>query len=328
MSIGEALAGSRREAGLTITDVSRRTRIRETIITGIEGDDYSACGGDFYARGHIRSIARVVGVDPEPLIREYDTALLEPEPAEEEDDITEPVPVIRRLGPRRPNWTAALGLALVVILGFVAYHLLTGSRHAAGAAPGRTHPAAHRHPRPASSRPASSRPAPSRSPSPSSSPSRPATTPAAAAASLSPAGATAFEPFSGQGDDSGGASLAVDGKPSTAWHTDWYTTARLGNLYPGTGLLVNMGRPVTITAVQITLGSARGADFQLRVGNAPSMAALAPVAGATNAGGVVNLRLAAPAHGRYVLIWFTSLPPDASGTYQASVYDIRLEGQP
>jgi hypothetical protein len=25
------------------------------------------------------------------------------------------------------------------------------------------------------------------------------------------------------------------------WHADWYTTARFGNLYPGTGLLVDMG---------------------------------------------------------------------------------------
>ena len=73
MSIGDALAQARSQAGLTITQVSQRTRIRETIVRGIEHDDFSACGGDFYARGHIRSIARVVGVDSEPLIHEYDT---------------------------------------------------------------------------------------------------------------------------------------------------------------------------------------------------------------------------------------------------------------
>ena len=72
MSIGEALAEARREVGLTVAQVSQRTRIRQTIIRGIEGDDYSVCGGDFYARGHIRSIAKVVGADPGPLIREYD----------------------------------------------------------------------------------------------------------------------------------------------------------------------------------------------------------------------------------------------------------------
>jgi cytoskeleton protein RodZ len=74
MSIGAELAGARRKAGLTIAEVSQRTRIREAIVRGIERDDFSACGGDFYARGHIRAIARVAGVDPEPLVREYDDA--------------------------------------------------------------------------------------------------------------------------------------------------------------------------------------------------------------------------------------------------------------
>src|SRR5262249_14496091 len=53
--------------------VSVRTRIRQAIIRKIEEDDYSTCGGDFYARGHIRAIAKAVGTDPEPLIQEYDT---------------------------------------------------------------------------------------------------------------------------------------------------------------------------------------------------------------------------------------------------------------
>ena len=57
MNTGEALTEARRGAGLTVAQVSQRTRIREAIITGIEGDDYSPCGGDFYARGHIRAIA-------------------------------------------------------------------------------------------------------------------------------------------------------------------------------------------------------------------------------------------------------------------------------
>src|SRR5260370_32575731 len=72
VSIGESLAGARRQAGLTVTQVSQQTRIRESIIRDIEQGDFAACGGDFYARGHIRSIAGAVGTDPAPLISEYD----------------------------------------------------------------------------------------------------------------------------------------------------------------------------------------------------------------------------------------------------------------
>jgi len=62
------------------------------------------------------------------------------------------------------------------------------------------------------------------------------------------------------------------------------------------------------------------------LGPGRALSDLPPVASATGAGGRVDLRLARPAHGRYVLIWFTRLPPDTPGTFQASIYDVRLEG--
>jgi hypothetical protein len=61
----------------------------------------------------------------------------------------------------------------------------------------------------------------------------------------------------GTGDDPQDAHLAIDGLRGTAWHSDWYTTPGFGNLYPGTGLIVDMGRPVTVTAVRVTLGAAQ-----------------------------------------------------------------------
>ena len=72
MNIGGTLAQAREAAGLTVADVSARTRIRTPLIRAIEQGDFGQCGGDFYARGHIRAIARVVGVDSRPLIAEYD----------------------------------------------------------------------------------------------------------------------------------------------------------------------------------------------------------------------------------------------------------------
>src|ERR1039457_4145129 len=186
VSIGEALAEARRQAGLTVTEVSQRTRVRAAIITGIEADDYSACGGDFYVRGHIRSIARAVGADPEPLILEYDAARLGPHAIGE--DITEPVTPIRVRERRGLNWTAVLGLALAVGLGFLAYHLLSGSSQATGAAAAaRAHPATH-HPASHAGPPPSPAPSPSATPSPSPTPT------AVPARALRPASAAAFGP--------------------------------------------------------------------------------------------------------------------------------------
>jgi transcriptional regulator with XRE-family HTH domain len=124
VSIGDTLAEARRQAGLTVTQVSQRTCIRETIIRGIERSDYSACGGDFYARGHIRSIARAVGADPELLVREYDQTHGAPQ-AITAADIFEPATPIRIRERRRPNWSAAMVVALAMLVGFVVYHLVS-----------------------------------------------------------------------------------------------------------------------------------------------------------------------------------------------------------
>jgi cytoskeletal protein RodZ len=314
VSIGEALADVRRRAGLTVAQVSDRTGIRETVITGIEGDDYSACGGDLYVRGYIRSIARAIGADPQPLIRQYEAAQLGPPAMPDEAD--EPVTPASMHERRLLYWIALPTLTLGVLgVYFAAFHFLAGWPPATNAASPARAPAVAHHP--GHSKQATTAAAPTT-----------ATPDAAAARTLTPVSAAAFSPSgAGQGDNPALAPLATDANPTTAWHTDWYANAHLGNLYPGTGLLVDLGRPVTITAAQLTLGTARGASFQLRVGAAPALADLPPVAHAANTGGVVRLRLITPAHGRYLLIWFTSLPPDPAGTFQASVYNIRLEGR-
>lgn len=142
MSIGDALAEARRQTGLTITQVSQRTCIRETIIRGIERNDFSACGGDFYARGHIRSIARAVNVEPEPLIREYDATQGAPQ-AITAADVFEPSTPIKIKDRRRPNWSLAMLVALAAIVGIATYHFLSAPAKTSPVAQGRPPAAAH-----------------------------------------------------------------------------------------------------------------------------------------------------------------------------------------
>lgn len=70
--IGPEVQAARDRLRLTIDQVSDRTRIRPHVIEAIEVDDFSPCGGDFYARGHLRTIARVLGIDAGPLVASYD----------------------------------------------------------------------------------------------------------------------------------------------------------------------------------------------------------------------------------------------------------------
>ncbi|WP_327288399.1 helix-turn-helix domain-containing protein [Streptomyces sp. NBC_01198] len=130
-SVGHALAQARIAAGLSIDEVSTSTRVRVPIVQSIEQDDFSRCGGDVYARGHIRTLARAVGLDPEPLIAQY---------AAEHGTEVEVAPVAPvyssekiRSEPRRPNWTAAMVAAIVAVVGFVAYTAVTGGNDGNGA---------------------------------------------------------------------------------------------------------------------------------------------------------------------------------------------------
>jgi cytoskeletal protein RodZ len=328
VSIGATLAAARRRAGLTVSEVSQRTRVTEPIIRDIEQDDYAACGGDFYARGHIRAIAHAVGEDPSPLIDEFDStwrSAAEITAAE----VFSPAMPLRKRERRRVRWTAFLAALVLAVLGFASYKFVSGvgrAQPAAAASPRPSPPGGHTNPSASVAVQGSSAQASATQASPTASSPASSASPAAVQA-LAPASVAAFGPAGlADGDDPQRAALAIGGNPGQPWISQWYATARFGALKNGTGLLLDMGRPVTVASVRLSLTSHSGADIQLRAGSKPVPAWLPQVASASNAGGTVRLRPGTPAHVRYVLIWFTKLPPDNAGTYRASVYRITVQG--
>jgi len=72
VSVGRRLCAARAARGLTLEDVSRATRIRVPVLVALETDDFAVLGAAVYARGHIRSVAGLLEVDPAPLLAEYD----------------------------------------------------------------------------------------------------------------------------------------------------------------------------------------------------------------------------------------------------------------
>jgi cytoskeletal protein RodZ len=123
-SIGRALRQARIARGLTVDDVSTATRVRIAIIHAIEADDFTPCGGDVYARGHIRTLARAVRLDPAPLIEQFEAThggRPAPTPAA-------PLFEAERIRPERrgPNWTAAMVAAIVAVIGFVGFTAVKG----------------------------------------------------------------------------------------------------------------------------------------------------------------------------------------------------------
>ncbi len=128
--IGPELAGARTRLGLTVDELAERTRIRPHVIESIEVDDFIPCGGDFYARGHIRTLARVLGKDPEPLLGQFEaryaTAPITARMVFEAELATGLTGTIRGTGVGGPHWGLLIGVVLVLVLAWSGVRLFAG----------------------------------------------------------------------------------------------------------------------------------------------------------------------------------------------------------
>nr|WP_253945323.1 helix-turn-helix domain-containing protein [Nocardioides sp. zg-DK7169] len=136
--IGPELAAARTRLGLSVDQLAERTRIRPHVIESIEVDDFTPCGGDFYARGHLRTLARVLGTDAAPLLAEYDAkyadAPISPRRVFEAELATGVHGGIR--GTRGgPNWSVLVAAVMVLVLAWSVARLVMDSPSTLNEAP-------------------------------------------------------------------------------------------------------------------------------------------------------------------------------------------------
>src|ERR1019366_7389542 len=213
------------------------------------------------------------------------------------------------LARRRPSMARTVvivALTLVVMAGIVAATTPLWHRHPSGAASAARSHAAHKQ--------------------------------TAAVTVLTPVAASGYDPLTSPANDpynenSQLAKYAIDGNPGSAWDSQEYDSASFGNLKTGSGLILDLGRQARLSSITVVFGSSPGANVQIKVGSSEARSAaalnsLTTVAQATNVSGSYTFTTPSAATGRYVLIWFTSLPPDpgASGKYMAQVSDVIVHG--
>ena len=93
-----------------------------------------------------------------------------------------------------------------------------------------------------------------------------------------------------------------------------------------------MGKQVSLSSVQVTFGPTAGANVAIEVGNSNAisptgLASFTKVAKRKHLdGGTQTFQTSSTAKGRYVLIWFTKLPPNNAGQFQAFVYNVVVRG--
>jgi cytoskeletal protein RodZ len=72
MTLGEFLQKAREDAGISIDELAHIVNLRPGLIRAMESNDFLPCGGDTYARGHIRNISQATGSNAKELLAMYD----------------------------------------------------------------------------------------------------------------------------------------------------------------------------------------------------------------------------------------------------------------
>lgn len=116
MSLGALIAKSRTDARLSIEDLAKATNIPPTLLRDMENNNFAKCGGETYARGHLRNMAAKLGVNERIFLDLFETEVTAPaKPVREllkQNNVTMPYQE-----PKRISWKVlAAGSAAALVL--------------------------------------------------------------------------------------------------------------------------------------------------------------------------------------------------------------------
>lgn len=151
-SVGAALREARTRLGLGVADVANRLKFAPRQIEALEADDFARLPEITFVRGFVRSYARLLQLDPIPLLAALPGAVVQPAPSAASTLAEVPFP--NSYSARKPNiiWLAA---ALAVAAALALFAWLHGNAPSAPKAPKAPHVAT---PAPAAALPAAALP--------------------------------------------------------------------------------------------------------------------------------------------------------------------------
>ncbi|MEO8186007.1 MAG: RodZ domain-containing protein, partial [Burkholderiaceae bacterium] len=119
---GARLAAQRERAGLSVTDIAATLRLHPNQVRAIEQEDLTRLPALAYVRGFIRSYARVLSLDPEPLLSDLN-AKLAPVRESVVDGMAADFAAARAAGRERmfPQWAIGIALVILVALGVIGW---------------------------------------------------------------------------------------------------------------------------------------------------------------------------------------------------------------
>ena len=109
------LTKARKDAGFSIDDLSDATNIRGALLREMEADEFTNCGGETYARGHLRNIAKKLNIDAQPLLDAYESE--QGQSVRSIQDLWVENSLMEEPGePRKVSWKVLAGISIASLL--------------------------------------------------------------------------------------------------------------------------------------------------------------------------------------------------------------------
>jgi cytoskeleton protein RodZ len=119
-SVGEELAHARAALGFSIADVAQQLKFSARQIEALEQGRFEQLPTGTFARGMVRAYARLLKLDPEPLVQRIAGRVATADNATVAASVRRPIPIIDPA--RRTNLIyAALSLAILAVIGGVVF---------------------------------------------------------------------------------------------------------------------------------------------------------------------------------------------------------------
>jgi cytoskeleton protein RodZ len=122
------LTKARKDAGFSIDDLSDATNIRGALLREMEADEFTNCGGETYARGHLRNIAKKLNIDAQPFLEVYESE--QQQSVRSIQDLWVENSLMEEPGePRKVSWKvlAGISIASLLVIGLAQVFFSSGS---------------------------------------------------------------------------------------------------------------------------------------------------------------------------------------------------------
>lgn len=118
LSAGAVLAAAREDLNLSVSDVARHLKLSPAQVEALEDGAYERLPGRVFVRGFLRNYAKLLGIDPQPLLRSIEYEMPQPPVVEEPP----PTPEVVMPHGERSRWPLYTALAAVLVAGALAVY--------------------------------------------------------------------------------------------------------------------------------------------------------------------------------------------------------------